>query len=106
MPKDAPDANKKGRLVAGSELNLVEGLINDAGRVAVAVAKELGLFDLSTLKEPYRAEGKKSMGLEMVQQRGWRMRDAGSYSTGRRPGMVLGRADRWGGRNRDEERVL
>ena len=48
MPQDAPDANKKETLVAGSELNLVAGLINDAGREAVAVAKEIGFFDLST----------------------------------------------------------
>ena len=88
MPKDAPEANKKETLVAGSELNLVEGLINDAGRVAVAVAKELGLFDLSTLKEPYRAEGKKSMGLEMVQQLGWKMPDAVIYPTGGGTGII------------------
>ena len=88
MPKDAPDANKKETLVAGSELNLVEGLINDAGREAVAVAKELGLFDLSTLKEPYRAEGKKSMGLEVVQQLGWKMPDAMIYPTGGGTGII------------------
>ena len=88
MPQDAPDANKKETLVAGSELNLVEGLINDAGREAVAVAKELGFFDLSTLKEPYRAEGKKSMGLEMVQQLGWKMPDAVIYPTGGGTGII------------------
>ena len=88
MPQDAPDANKKETLVAGSELNLVDGLINDAGREAVAVAKELGLFDLSTLKEPYRAEGKKSMGLEMVQQLGWKMPDAMIYPTGGGTGII------------------
>jgi len=88
MPQDAPDANKKETLVAGSELNLVEGLINDAGREAVAVAKEMGFFDLSTLKEPYRAEGKKSMGLEVVQQLGWKMPDAMIYPTGGGTGII------------------
>ena len=88
MPQDAPDANKKETLVAGSELNLVDGLINDAGREAVAVAKELGLFDLSTLKEPYRAEGKKSMGFEVVQQLGWKMPDSMIYPTGGGTGII------------------
>ncbi|PKB79855.1 MAG: threonine synthase [SAR202 cluster bacterium Io17-Chloro-G9] len=88
MPQDAPDANKKECLLAGSELNLVEGLINDAGRQAVAVAAEQGLFDLSTLKEPYRAEGKKTMGLEIVMQLGWRLPDAIIYPTGGGTGII------------------
>ena len=66
MPQDAPDANKKECLLASSELNLVEGHIGDAGRQAAAAAAEHDLFDLSTLKEPYRAEGKKTMGLEIA----------------------------------------
>ncbi|MSQ17551.1 MAG: threonine synthase, partial [Dehalococcoidia bacterium] len=88
MPEDAPDANKKESLLAGSELNLVKGLISDAGRIAVAVAEEQGLFDLSTLKEPYRAEGKKTMGLEIAMQLGWRMPDAIIYPTGGGTGII------------------
>ena len=88
MPEDAPDANKKESLLAGAELNLVKGLISDAGRIAVAVAEEQGLFDLSTLKEPYRAEGKKTMGLEIAMQLGWRMPDAIIYPTGGGTGII------------------
>ena len=88
MPQDAPDANTKECLVAGSELNLVDGLIGDAGRQAVAVAQEQGLFDLSTLKEPYRAEGKKSMGLEIAMQLGWRMPDTIIYPAGGGTGII------------------
>ena len=88
MPQDAPEANTKECLVAGSELNLVDGLIGDAGRQAVAVAQEQGLFDLSTLKEPYRAEGKKSMGLEIVMQLGWKMPDTVIYPAGGGTGII------------------
>jgi threonine synthase len=88
MPQDAPPANKKESLMAGSELNLVEGLISDAGRIAVAVAEEQNLFDLSTLKEPYRAEGKKTMGLEIAMQLGWKMPDAIIYPTGGGTGII------------------
>ncbi len=88
MPQDAPDSNKKECLVAGSELTLVDGLIGDAGRQAVAVAQEQGLFDLSTLKEPYRAEGKKSMGLELAMQFGWRMPEAIIYPAGGGTGII------------------
>ena len=88
MPQDAPDSNKKECLVAGSQLNLVDGLIGDAGRLAVAAAQEHGLFDLSTLKEPYRAEGKKSMGLELAMQLGWRMPDTIIYPAGGGTGII------------------
>ena len=88
MPQDAPSANKKESVMAGSEVNLVEGLISDAGRIAVAVADEQGLFDLSTLKEPYRAEGKKTMGLEIAMQLGWKMPDAIVYPTGGGTGII------------------
>ena len=88
MPQDAPAANKKESVMAGSELNLVDGLIGDAGRVAVAVADEQNLFDLSTLKEPYRVEGKKTMGLEIAMQLGWKMPDAIVYPTGGGTGII------------------
>jgi threonine synthase len=88
MPQDAPDANKKECILAGSEVNLIEGLINDAGRAAVAVAQEQNLFDLSTLKEPYRAEGKKTMGLEIAMQLGWKLPSAIIYPTGGGTGII------------------
>ena len=88
MPQDAPPANKKESVMAGSQLNLVDGLISDAGRLAVAVAAEQNLFDLSTLKEPYRAEGKKTMGLEIAMQLGWKMPDAIIYPTGGGTGII------------------
>ncbi len=88
MPQDAPQSNQKESVMAGSELNLVDGLIGDAGRLAVAVAEEQSLFDLSTLKEPYRAEGKKIMGLEIALQLGWKMPDAIVYPTGGGTGII------------------
>ena len=88
MPKDAPQSNKKESVMAGSELNLVDGLISDAGRIAVGIAEAENLFDLSTLKEPYRAEGKKTMGLEIAQQLGWKAPDAIIYPTGGGTGIL------------------
>ena len=88
MPQDAPPANKKESFMAGSELNLVDGLISAAGRIAVTVAEEQNLFDLSTLKEPYRAEGKKTMGLEIAMQLGWKMPDTIIYPTGGGTGII------------------
>ncbi len=88
MPQDAPVPNKKESLMTGAELTLVDGLISDAGRIAVSVAEEQGLFDLSTLKEPYRAEGKKTMGLEIAMQLGWTLPDAIIYPTGGGTGII------------------
>ena len=88
MPRDAPDANKKESILAGAELHLVDGNISDAGRLAVRIAAAQGLFDLSTLKEPCRAEGKKTMVLEIAQQLGWRMPDAIVYPTGGGTGII------------------
>ena len=88
MPQDAPVPNKKESLMTGAELTLVDGLISDAGRIAVSVAEEQDLFDLSTLKEPYRAEGKKTMGLEIAMQLGWSLPDAIIYPTGGGTGII------------------
>ncbi|MBM3924933.1 MAG: threonine synthase [SAR202 cluster bacterium] len=88
MPKDAPDANKIECQVLGSNLNLVDGLISDAGRISQEKAKKEGLFDLSTLREPYRAEGKKTMALELAIDLGWRAPDAIIYPTGGGTGIV------------------
>ena len=88
MPRDAPEANKAESVAMGSRLTLVEGFIGDAGRLSREVAQRDGLFDMSTLQEPYRAEGKKTMGLEIAMQLGWRMPDAIVYPTGGGTGIV------------------
>ena len=73
MPEDAPEANKKETEIAGARLTLVEGLISDAAARSREAAARLGLFDVSTLREPYRVEGKKTMGYEIAQDLGWRL---------------------------------
>jgi threonine synthase len=88
MPADAPEATRKEVALAGAELTLIDGLIGDAGRLSGELAEAEGLFDLSTLKEPYRAEGKKTMGYEIAEQMGWRMPDAIIYPTGGGTGIV------------------
>ena len=88
MPRDAPDANKIESEIMGSNLTLVDGLINDAGRLSRERAQAEGLFDLSTLQEPYRAEGKKTMGLEIALQLGWKMPDSIIYPTGGGTGII------------------
>ena len=88
MPGDAPEANKAESVAMGSRLTLVEGFIGDAGHLSREVAQRDGLFDMSTLQEPYRAEGKKTMGLEIAMQLGWRMPDAILYPTGGGTGIV------------------
>ena len=88
MPKDAPDAAKKEASIAGAHLTLVEGLISDAAVESKRMAGELGLFDVSTLREPYRVEGKKTMGYEIAQDLGWRLPEAIVYPTGGGTGIV------------------
>ena len=88
MPQDAPEANKKECFLTSAELTLVDGHIGDAGRQAMAVAEERGLFDMSTLKEPYRVEGKKTMGLEIAMQLGWKLPDAIVYPVGGGTGII------------------
>jgi threonine synthase len=88
MPADAPLANVVEVLATGADLVLLDGLISDCGRLAGLIAREMGAFDLSTLKEPYRVEGKKTMGLEIAEQLGWRLPDAIVYPTGGGTGVV------------------
>ena len=88
MPADAPAINQVEVLITGADLILLDGLINDCGRLAALVRDELGAFDLSTLKEPYRVEGKKTMGFELAEQLGWRLPDAIVYPTGGGTGIV------------------
>ena len=88
MPVDAPELNKKESAVLGAEVVLVRGLINDCGAWVRKRAAQEGWFDLSTLKEPYRAEGKKTMGLELVEQLGWEVPEVIVYPTGGGTGLV------------------
>lgn len=88
MPVDAPASNRHEVLAMGGRLVLVEGLINDCGRIAGEIAATTGAFDVSTLKEPYRVEGKKTMGLELAEQGGWRLPDVVVYPTGGGTGLV------------------
>jgi threonine synthase len=89
MPLDAPLVTRAECVAAGSELHLVAGLISDAGRLVVAaVAEDPSLFDVSTLKEPYRIEGKKTIGLEIVEQLGWTLPDVILCPTGGGAGLI------------------
>lgn len=88
MPEDAPDIFKAECRALGAEVFLVKGLINDAGKIVKENSAARGWFDVSTLKEPYRAEGKKTMGLELVEQLGWKVPDAVIYPTGGGTGIV------------------
>ena len=88
MPKDAPIANKIECQAFGAKLTLVDGFITDAGQMSQQAAQELGLFDVSTLREPYRAEGKKTMGYEIIEQLGFNVPDVIVYPTGGGTGIV------------------
>jgi threonine synthase len=89
MPVHAPEITQAECVVAGAELYLVDGLIGDAGAlIAAAVAERGGYQDVSTLKEPYRIEGKKTMGYEIVEQLGWRTPDVILYPTGGGIGII------------------
>ncbi len=88
MPEDAPQANQIECLAYGANLNLVKGFITDAGKLSAEAAERNGLFDVSTLREPYRVEGKKTMGYEIVEQLGFTVPDAIVYPTGGGTGIV------------------
>jgi len=88
MPKDAPHTNQEEVRAAGADLQLVDGLISDAARLAAEASKGKNWFDVSTFKEPYRAEGKKTMGLELAESFGWELPDVIIYPTGGGTGVV------------------
>ena len=89
MPAAAPAITRAECAAAGAELFLVDGLIGDAGKlVAAAVAARPGYQDVSTLREPYRIEGKKTMGLEIAEQLGWRLPGVIVYPTGGGVGII------------------
>ncbi len=89
MPVSAPVINRVECVVAGAELYLVDGLIGDAGRlINAAVVERNGYQEVSTLKEPYRLEGKKTMGYEIAEQLGWRLPDVILYPAGGGVGLI------------------
>jgi len=88
MPKDAPEANQIEVSISGGDLTLIDGLISDAGVLSRKRAAEEGLFDVSTLQEPYRVEGKKTMGYEIAEQSDWELPDTIIYPTGGGTGIV------------------
>lgn len=88
MPKDVPAANYLEAKAFGAQVTLVDGLISDCGKMVAAGAKTEGWFEVSTLKEPYRIEGKKTMGLELAEQFQWQLPDAIFYPTGGGVGII------------------
>jgi len=88
MPDDTPIINRYECRLAGARTFLVNGLITDCGRIVREGKELLGWFDMSTLKEPYRIEGKKTMGLELAEQFGWTLPDVIVYPTGGGTGLI------------------
>ena len=88
MPTDVPHPFVVECRALGAEVTLVDGLITDCGKQAAVEGKKRGWFDMSTLKEPYRLEGKKTMGYELAEQFGWTLPDVIIYPTGGGTGLV------------------
>ncbi len=87
-PSDTPAINIREIAALGARVTRVEGLIDDCGQLVARHGAEQGWFDVSTLKEPYRIEGKKTMGLELAYQMGWRLPDVIFYPTGGGTGLI------------------
>ena len=88
MPADTPTSIQRECVQAGAKVYLVDGLIGDCGRIAREGIEPMGWFDMATLKEPYRIEGKKTMGLELAEQLGWELPDVILYPTGGGTGLI------------------
>lgn len=88
MPADVPELNRIECVAAGAKTYLVRGLITDCGKIVREGTPHRGWFDMSTLKEPYRVEGKKTMGLEIAEQLDWKLPDVILYPTGGGTGLV------------------
>jgi threonine synthase len=88
MPRDVPFANYVEAVAYGAKVTLVDGLISDCARIVAENKEREGWFDVSTLKEPYRVEGKKTMGYELVEQLGWEYPAAVFYPTGGGVGLI------------------
>ena len=87
-PDDTPEINVREIAMQGAKVYRVNGLIDDCGKLVAQGAEREGWFDLSTLKEPYRIEGKKTMGIELAEQLGWSVPDAIFYPTGGGTGLI------------------
>ncbi len=87
-PEDTPEVNVSEIAAQGASVYRVNGLIDDCGKIVGEGKAKVGWFDTSTLKEPYRIEGKKTMGLELAEQLGWQLPDAIFYPTGGGTGMI------------------
>jgi threonine synthase len=88
MPEDVPLGNRIECDLVGAKVFLVNGLIGDCGKIVSQGKETMGWFDISTLKEPYRLEGKKTMGLEIAEQMGWELPDVIIYPTGGGTGLI------------------
>lgn len=88
MPTNAPSITRREIVAAGANLYLVNGTIHDAGVLADSLAENYGIFNVATLKEPYRLEGKKTMGLEIMEQLNWEAPDVVLYPTGGGVGLI------------------
>ena len=88
MPQDVPLANQVECIAYGAHMTLVDGLISDCAKIVASRKEEEGWFDVSTLKEPFRVEGKKTMGYELVEQCGWTYPEAVFYPTGGGVGLI------------------
>ncbi|HZU28761.1 MAG TPA: threonine synthase, partial [Bryobacteraceae bacterium] len=88
MPRDVPQANYVECLAYNARVTLVDGLISDCGRIVAERKQREGWFDISTLKEPYRIEGKKTMGYEVAEQFAWELPDAILYPAGGGVGLI------------------
>jgi len=87
-PQDTPEVNVREIAAQGALVYRVNGLIDDCGRIVAEGRAKVGWFDASTLKEPYRIEGKKTMGLELAEQLGWQLPDVIFYPTGGGTGLI------------------
>lgn len=87
-PDDTPEINVREIAAQGAHVWRVNGLINDCGKIVAQGKEPVGWFDFSTLKEPYRIEGKKTMGLELADQMGWQVPDVIFYPTGGGTGLI------------------
>jgi threonine synthase len=87
-PDDTPDVNVREIAMQGAQVFLVDGLIDDCGKLVAEGEKTLGWFNCSTLREPYRIEGKKTMGIELAEQLGWELPDVIFYPTGGGTGII------------------
>jgi len=88
MPADAPAANQLEAVACSARLILLEGLISDCGKLARMLCEKTGAFDMATLREPYRVEGKKTLGFELAEDFGWALPEAVVYPTGGGTGLI------------------